>query len=177
MKKIRNPNLEIRNKRTGKIGKFGKRFRCALIPFHLFHAIWIWTSLPDWVPVGGFRVARSSRVLVFGVPPKRTSLPRHCERRERNLQRRVLKVHEGGTPWPTLGTSVLPGVLRPRACQNAASHRLPVFSAGGGRAARRRRSSAGRARRVRGRRRLPGPLRLHPRTQDRRRRIRQAGCS
>ena len=47
----------------------------------------------------------------LGVPPKRTSMTFRCEARERNPGRCVLKVHEGGTASPTLGTSVLPGIL------------------------------------------------------------------
>lgn len=53
--------------------------------------------------------ARGSRA-GSGVPPKRTFLRRRFWKRERNLDRRGMKVCEGGTPSPARETHVLPGV-------------------------------------------------------------------
>ena len=61
--------------------------------------------------VAEFRVARASRVLVLASRQNDLSLTFDWER-ARHLHSTVWKVREGGTPSPTLGTSVLPGSCR-----------------------------------------------------------------
>ncbi len=56
-----------------------------------------------------FRVASSSRALVLASLRNELCEPSPTDR-TRHHQRPALKVREGGTPKPTLGTSVLPGV-------------------------------------------------------------------
>ena len=60
-----------------------------------------------------FRGAHSSRVLVLASPPKRTFGKGATAITRSARSAGPLKVRPGGTPAPTLGTSVLPGFPRP----------------------------------------------------------------